>query len=117
VIFFYKEAKQRSVASCQLWKSIGRPRSGAVYDNYRKDKAAYKLGIRAKKREDKQVYTRELHEALLRKQGTAFWKCWGFIKFDAGGCTVSHVNGNTDPTKIVNNFARYYEKVCRGNTV
>ena len=95
---------------------MGRPRSGAVYDNYRKDKAAYKLEIRAKKREDKQVYTNELHEALLRKQGTAFWKCWG-SKFNAGRCTVSHVNGITDPTEIVNNFARYFEKVCTGNTI
>jgi len=51
---------------------MGRPRSDAVYDNYRKDKAAYKLEIRANERENKQVYTNELHEALLRKQGTAF---------------------------------------------
>jgi len=70
-----KKTKQRSIASCQLWKSMGRPRSGAIYDNYKKDKAAYKIRIRAKKREDEQVYTNELHEALLRNQGTTFWKC------------------------------------------
>jgi len=77
-----EEAKQRCIASCRLWRSMGRPGVGAIYDAYRKDKAAYKLAVRAKERDDKQVYTNDLHEALLRKQGTAFWKCWG-SKFDA----------------------------------
>ena len=95
---------------------MGRPGAGAIYDTYRKDKAMYKLAIRAKEHDDKKVYTNELHEALLRKQGTAFWKCWG-SKFDARRCSVSHVNGITDPNKIVNNFARYFEKTCTNNTV
>ena len=62
---------------------MGRPGSGAIYDTYRKDKAAYKLAIRSKEREYVQIYTNELHESLLRKQGTAFWKCWR-SKFDVG---------------------------------
>ena len=95
---------------------MGRPGSGAIYDTYRKDKAAYKLAIRSKEREDKQIYTNELHEALLRKQGTAFWKCWR-SKFDVGKTSVSHTNGITDPTKIVNKFVQCFEKVCTNNTV
>jgi len=43
-------------------------------------------------------------------------KCWRSI-FDVGRCSVRHINGITDPAKIVNNFARYFEKVCQNNTV
>ena len=35
----------QSTASCKTWKAAGRPRSGPVYDRYRKDKLAYRNGI------------------------------------------------------------------------
>ena len=34
------ELKNRSIASCRIWKSAGKPRSGPIFDIYRKDKSA-----------------------------------------------------------------------------
>ena len=34
------DIKKQSIATCKLWKSAGRPRSGHIYHIYRKDKAA-----------------------------------------------------------------------------
>ena len=52
-----------------IWKDAGRPRSGPVFNQFRKDNAAYKHGIRARQRDEKEVYTNELHDALLKKHG------------------------------------------------
>ena len=70
-----KELKDKSIASCRMWKTAGKPRSGPIFDSYRKDKSAYKKGIRFRRRSEDIEYTNSLHESLLEKQGTAFWKC------------------------------------------
>ena len=66
------ELKEKSIASCMIWKDAGRLRSGPVFNQFRKDKAAYKHGIRARQRDEKEVYTNELHDALLKKQTKPF---------------------------------------------
>ena len=64
------ELKKRSVTSCKLWREAGRPRSGPILINQPIDMVS-DLGS-AKKTEVRD--TNDLHEALLRKQGTHFWK-------------------------------------------
>ena len=51
------ELKVKSIASCDLWKTAGRPRAGPVFDRYRKGKAAYRHAIRSKQVQAKEVYT------------------------------------------------------------
>jgi len=70
------ELKQLSTDSCQAWKAVGSPRFGPVINKYRRDKLAYRNGIRNRQRNEKQIYTNDLHETLMQKQGTLFWKCW-----------------------------------------
>jgi len=98
-----------------MWKDAGRPRSGHIFDCYRRDKAAYRHAIRSRQREEKEVYTNELHEALLEKQGAAFWKVWG-SKFEKKTRTVNHVNGVTDHSAIAEHFVSYFSKACSSNT-
>jgi len=50
-----KEIKERSVASCRIWKEAGRPRSGPIFDIYRKDKSVYKRELTARKRDEREV--------------------------------------------------------------
>ena len=109
------ELKERSVVSCNLWKDAGRPRSGPVFNRYRSDKTAYKLGIRRQRHEDTATYTNDLHDALLRKEGVAFWKCWK-SKFECGNRAVSHINGITDATAVAELFATHFAKTCTVNT-
>ena len=109
------ELKTKSIASCDLWKTAGRPRAGPVFDRYRRDKAAYRYAIRSKQAETKEVYSNQLHEALLAKQGPAFWKCWG-SKFETRRRAVNSVNGLTNPEGIVDLFVSYFSKACSSNS-
>ena len=90
------ELKQQCVASCQTWKAAGRPRSGPIFDRYRKHKREYRNGIRIRQRDEKLFYTNDLHDALLKKQGIVFWNCWR-SKFNSNKHSVKHVDGVTDP--------------------
>ena len=98
-----------------IWKDAGRPRSGPVFNQFRKDKAAYKHGIRARQRDEKEVYTNELHDALLKKHGKTFWNCWT-SKFESSRCRITHVDGISDPGIIANHFVQHFAKVCTNNS-
>ena len=60
--------KEDSIKSCRIWKAVGRPRSGPVFDSYRKAKAAYRAELRSRQRSEESFYTNELHEALLKNK-------------------------------------------------
>jgi len=87
--------KDQSMSSCSIWRATGRPGSGPLFDKYRKDKSAYRRAIRLKQQDETNSYTNDLQEALLRKQGTTFWKCWN-SKFGEKRRLVNTVNGLTD---------------------
>jgi len=106
------ELKERSVTFCKLWKEAGRPRSGTIFNRCRSDKSAYRHGIRSQQREKTELYTNDLHEALLRKQGTHFWKCWK-SKFDR---PISYINGINDVGTIAEHFAAHFSRVCTSNS-
>ena len=108
--------KDQSMSSCSIWRAAGRPRSGPLFDKYRKDKSAYRRAIRLKQQDETNSYTNDLHEALLRKQGTTFWKCWN-SKFGEKRRLVNTVNGLTDHNIIAENFATYFSRVCSNTTV
>jgi len=110
-----KNVKERSVVSCRIWKEAGRPRSGPVFDIYRKDKSAYKRELRANKRVEKEIYTNDLHEALLKKQGRTFWNCWS-SKFGSSGGRVTCVDGIADDNDIADKFPQHFAKVCTNNS-
>jgi len=98
-----------------MWKGAGRPKSGFIFDRYRKDKAIYKREIRARKRAEKETYTNELHDALLKKQGITFWNCWSF-KFGSSGCRVTCIDGIANENVIADRFAQHFAKVCTNNS-
>lgn len=110
------ELKQQTIASCGLWKAAGRPRYGPIFSQYRKDKNAYRRGIRGRQRDETSSYTNELHEALSAKQGTTFWKCWK-AKFESNKGKVHHVDGTTDAATIAGHFAEYFSTVCSNSTI
>jgi hypothetical protein len=68
--------KENSIRDHNAWKEAGKPRSGPVFKAYRTSKLNYKKRIREYERQETFVYTNDLHDALLNKQGPAFWKCW-----------------------------------------
>jgi len=58
---------------------------------------------------NREMYTNDLHDALLKKNSLAFWKCWG-SKFNCiARCKL--VEGCTDAEVIVNKFAYHFSSV------
>ena len=109
------DLKNKSLASSQIWKAAGKPRSGPIFDRYRRDKSAYKNGIRLHRQGENRIYTNELHEALLAKQGTAFWKCWR-SKFESNKRCINQVDGINDSNVIAEHFASHFERVCANSS-
>ena len=72
------ELKTKSTASCRIWKTAGKPRSGPIFDIYRKDRFAYKHEIRERRLDENRVYTNNLHQALIKKTWDGFLEMLAF---------------------------------------
>ena len=104
------ELKNKSIQSSSIWKAAGKPRSGPIFNQYRSDKSTYKAAIHEHKDDDAQVYSNDLHDLLLKKQGPGFWRVWR-SKFDNNRSGVVHVDGVADNGIIVDKFARHFQKI------
>ena len=109
------ELKGKSIASCKLWKEAGKPRSGPIFTIYRRDKALYKNTIRMRQKKEREHFTNDLHEALLKKQGNVFWKCWK-SKFDPKPGHVNLVDGLMSERLIAKQFADHFSNVCANSS-
>ena len=55
-----------------MWASLGKPRVGTAFDEMKRDKAAYKLGIRKKEKGSKEEFSDSINDALLHKDMDSF---------------------------------------------
>ena len=101
--------EDKSIASCRMWKVAGKPRSEPVFDSYRKDKSAHKMGIKSRRLSENIEYTNDLHESLIEKQDTAFGKCWR-SRFEPNKHFISHVDGIGDVGLIAEHFASHFSR-------
>ena len=79
--------KQASVESDRAWKAVGRPRSGAIFNKRQQCRLLYRKRLKDCQMEPSVSYSNDLHDALLRKNSTLFWKCWR-SKFDTSNRCV-----------------------------
>jgi len=108
--------KEDSISAHKLWKAAGKPRLGPLFAKSRSSKLLYKKRIRECQRQETSSYTNDLHDALVNKQGNAFWKCWR-SKFESNGKRVNQVDGVTDEKEIINIFEQHFSKTCSNLTV
>ena len=101
-----KLLKQAAIESNRLWKAARRPRSGPIFDRRQKDKSNYRRKLRESEQTSTLSYTNDLHEALLQKRGTAFWKCWKANFESVNKCT--QVENSVDPDVITSKFAAHF---------
>jgi len=106
------ELKSKAISSCRAWKAAGKPKHGAIFDVYKKDKASYKKCIRDEQAREKLCYTNDLHEGLLHKNGRDFWKIWN-SKFERKSNNINQISGIADDVSIANGFARHFECNCQ----
>jgi len=65
--------------------------------------------LKHKRQEETQCYTNDLHDALMPKSGTKFWKCWN-SKFEKGNKCCKYIDGMADDVQIAEAFAEHFRK-------
>jgi len=63
---------------------------------------------------DTEVYTNDLHEALMKKNNTDFWNCWK-SKFEVKS-KCSQVDGYVDRNVIADKFANHFKDTFFSNS-
>jgi len=110
------ELKAAAVTSARAWQQAGKPKYGLIFQNYYKDKLAYKKRIREDRQQETLSFTNSLHDALLRKNGKEFWKCWRAKTGTKNKC-INQVDGTADSATIAGNFAKHFEQICQPHTI
>ena len=107
--YYYKLKilKDAAAESNKIWKSVGKPRQGPIFLKRQSSRALYRKRIREKQTATTESYSNDLHEALLKKNGTAFWRCWRSNFGSKSKC--SQVEGCIDPDVIADKFADHFK--------
>ena len=106
--------KEDSIRANDIWVAAGRPRSGPVYEEKRKCKNTYKQTYKLKDRQHVDLFSDDLHEALMRKNPVNFWKSWS-SKFKNKNNTRI-IDGSNDEKEICNKFAEMFKATSLPNS-
>jgi Reverse transcriptase (RNA-dependent DNA polymerase) len=109
------QLKSESIDSNTLWISAGRPRSGPVFLRRQSSRSVYRRELKRNQEYFKNYYSDSLHESLLRKNGTSFWKCWR-SKFETRSSNLS-ISGSVDDEFVSNKFYDHFSGVVSPNSV
>ena len=102
--------KAASVKADRLWKASRRPRSGPIFDERQATRLRYRQCLREHQRGAVEMYTNDLHEALLHKDGPKFWKVWR-SKFNILS-KCNQVDGCVDNSTIAQKFLDHFASIC-----
>ena len=105
--------KDASIDSNKLWKAAGKPRHGPIFDKRQSCRLQYRKRIREEQNSATFFYSNNLHDALMRKRGTDFWKCWN-SKFESHN-KCSEVEGCVDDETIADMFVTHFSKAYSCN--
>ena len=108
--------KDKAILSNKKWIAAGKPKFGVVFEEKKRDKYAYRHCIRQKKARELGDITNELHENLLSKNPTKFWKTWK-NKFGSKAPLPQFINGKSGHSNIANELASSFAKACNFNSL
>ena len=111
-----QQAKSRSVESHRIWLDAGKPRSGLIFEIYKKDKYSYKHLIKCEKNETDLSITNDLHEYLCSKDINGFWKTWNSKINSKQKNNLNIVDGLVDAAEIAESFADFFRQTCSPNS-
>lgn len=98
--------KEASIESDRIWKDAGKPKQGPIFIKRQSCRLQYRNRIRENLKEELTSYSNDLHDALLAKNGTTFWKIWR-SKFKCKNKPLD-VEGSSDANIIVDKFANFF---------
>ena len=73
----------------------------------------YRKLIRERQNNSLSSYSNDLHEALLAKRGTTFWKVWR-SKFESVN-KPGEVDGCNNPIEVSSKFSLFFSDACSAN--
>ena len=88
---------------------------GEVFEVRKKDKYAYKRLIKQKQNLETASVSNSLHDALVSKDQTTFWKMWR-SKFNSKNPLPKVVDNLTSEIEIANKFAKSFSDACSSNS-
>jgi exonuclease III len=103
--------KSTSCSTHLDWVNAGRPKHGPIFDAKRSAKSRYKKCIKDNQKVEIESVSNNLHDALVCKSQSAFWKSWR-NKFVNKKITPPIIEGQHDDQNIANSFANYFSDVC-----
>ena len=103
------EIKLNSVTSFRAWQAAGKPRSGLFHHEMLVHKMRYRKAIKDKDNQNLLLISNDLHDCLVKKDFTNFWKTWD-KKFNIRKNDIC-VEGLQNDSVIVAEFAKYFESV------
>lgn len=106
--------KNQSIATHQIWIAAGKPRVGLIFDSKNKDKINYKSAIKKFKNASAATISDKLHESLIYKNPTSFWKTWKSKVCKTNKNKIS-IKGNPSDAESVKLFAKFFEKTTTPN--
>lgn len=109
-----KELKALSMNAHCDWLNAGQPRSGPIFALRNKYKFQYKDKIRQLKASEKLNVSNDLHDSLLNKNNSGFWKMWN-NKF-GGASKPINLEGEFSEKENAEHFAAFFSKICSPNS-
>ena len=108
--------KQNSIESNKIWKNAGKPHQGPIFDKRQSCRLEYRRRLRSNQSKAQTVYSNELHDCLVNKNGPDFWKCWR-SKFGKNSNNCVQVEGCVDDDIIADKFVSSFSQVYSSNDV
>ena len=66
--------KEASAESHRIWKAAGKPRQGPTFSRRQACRLQYRKRLRENRRMETEACTNDLHEALMKKNNTDFYR-------------------------------------------
>ena len=105
--------KDASIESNGIWKAAGKPKHGPLFDKRQACRLKYRKLIRERQNNSLSSYSNDLHEALLAKRGTTFWKVWR-SKFESVN-KPGEVDGCNNPIEVSSKSSLFFSDACSAN--
>jgi exonuclease III len=108
------ELKEASINSHRAWVVAGRPAQGFWFDTKQRCRRQYRAAIRAHQQADREIYSNDLHDALMAKNPNRFWKTW------KAKLEVKPINpmvcGSNDPKTVVGLFEEFFSNMAKASS-
>ena len=106
------DLKNESIFTFNLWKSAGRPQSGAVFEMKKNAKYRYKLAIRDAANQFEDKFNDVLLDSYMNKDFNSFWRCWKKKTCSNKNQKTNYVDGCSVDIDIANKFADHFSVMC-----